>query len=99
MAAKIAGWTAYVAVVAALIFVGWNQPLRYRFMSQAAISAIEQGALSEAQRAAKQATPPPQRSGALIDDPTWKTKLDGAPRDIPSDTPPARATPGPGPAR
>lgn len=73
MVAKIAGWLAYFAVVAALVFVGWNQPLRYRFLSQSAIYAIEHPAM-----------PPPAvtpKPGAWMSDPARTTKLDAGPRD------------------
>ena len=73
MVAKIAGWLAYFTVVSALIFVGWHQPLRFRFLSQAAIYAIEHPA-----------TPPPAvtpKPGAWMSETTRTTKLDGGPRD------------------
>lgn len=34
-------WLAYFAVLALILFVGWKQPLSYRFMSEAEIYAIE----------------------------------------------------------
>ena len=70
MAAKIAGWLAYFAVLAALIFVGWNQPLHYRFISQAAIYAIEHPA-----------TPPPAatpKPGGWLNESTPANKPGGA---------------------
>ena len=43
-------WTIYGAILAVILFVGWKQPLRYRFMSKAEIDAIEHPATP---------TPPP----------------------------------------
>ncbi len=34
-------WTIYFAILAVILFVGWKQPLRYRFMTKAQIDAIE----------------------------------------------------------
>ena len=34
-------WTAYLAILGVILFVGWKEPLRYRFMSRAQIDAIE----------------------------------------------------------
>lgn len=34
-------WTVFALIVAVIIAVGWNQPLRYRFMSAEEIYAIE----------------------------------------------------------
>lgn len=41
MTAKIGAWLVYFAIVATLIFVGWREPLKYRFHSRAAINEIE----------------------------------------------------------
>ena len=71
MAAKIGGWLLYFAIVAALIFVGWHEPLRYRFLSRATINEIEHPATPPP--APKPVTPKP---GAWMSDPT-RTKLDG----------------------
>ena len=74
MAARIAGWLLYFAIVAALVFVGWHEPLRYRFLSRAEIHAIEHPA------------PPPPTPGPVTPKPgAWmdgagRTQLDGAPR-------------------
>lgn len=34
-------WFGYFAIVAGILFVGWNEPIRYRFMSQKEISLEE----------------------------------------------------------
>ena len=65
MAARIGGWLVYFAVVAAVIFIGWRQPLSYRFKSAAEINAVQHPAPSP--------PPPPKPS-------TWapaRTSLDG----------------------
>lgn len=49
-------WTMYGAIIAVILFVGWKQPLRYRFMSKADIDAIEHPATP---------TPPPATPRAL----------------------------------
>lgn len=36
-------WMLYPIAVFAVIWVGWNQPLRYRFMSAQEIAAAERG--------------------------------------------------------
>ena len=71
MAARIGGWLFYFAIVAALIFVGWHEPLSYRFKSRAEIYTIEHPATPVP--APKPATPKP---GAWMNDPA-RTPLDG----------------------
>ena len=34
-------WVIFLAILATILFVGWKQPLRYRFMSKEAIFALE----------------------------------------------------------
>ncbi len=74
MAAKIGGWLLYLAVVAGVIFIGWNEPLRYRFLSRATIDAIE--------NPPPPATPPPDPAkatpppGAWMKDPARTNPLD-----------------------
>ncbi|MEO8352550.1 MAG: hypothetical protein ABI680_12510 [Chthoniobacteraceae bacterium] len=34
-------WVAYFAVVSGVIYLGWREPLRYRFMSRAEINKLE----------------------------------------------------------
>ena len=41
LTAKIAHLLVFLAIVGAILFVGWNQPLRYRFLSQRDIDLIE----------------------------------------------------------
>ncbi len=74
MAAKIGGWLLYLAVVGGLIFVGWNEPLRYRFLSRAAIDAIENPPPPPTPPPdPTKATPPP---GAWMKDPTRTNPLE-----------------------
>ena len=94
VAARIGGWLAYLAVVAALVFVGWNEPLRYRFLSRAEIHAIEHPATPPP--APKPVTPKP---GAWMSEPTRTTKLDGGPRDNQRSMYRPQGTPYPVPAR
>lgn len=76
MAARIGGWMLYFAIVAALIYVGWHEPLNYRFKSRAEIYAIEHPATPTP--APKPVTPKP---GAWMTETARTTKLDGGPRD------------------
>lgn len=73
MAGKVVGWLIYFAVVAVIAFIGWKEPLRYRFLSRAQIFAIEHPALP----------PPPvtPKHGEWMTDAKRSTKLDGGPRD------------------
>ncbi len=34
-------WVIYLAILGTILFIGWKQPLRYRFMSTAEIWAME----------------------------------------------------------
>jgi|KBSMisStandDraft_5_1062788.scaffolds.fasta_scaffold1797949_1 hypothetical protein len=77
-------WLAYFAILGLILFVGWKQPLSYRFMSKAQIYAIEHPAAPPPPKA----TPPPQVVAAAAPTPTpvpwmWdpnrKTQLDRAP--------------------
>ena len=34
-------WIIYLAILGVVLFIGWKQPLRYRFMSKAQIDAVE----------------------------------------------------------
>ena len=78
MAARIGGWVLYFALVAGLIFIGWHEPLRYRFLSRADIYAIEHPAPpSTPTPAPKPVTPKP---GAWMNEPT-RTALDGSGND------------------
>ena len=48
MANQIGGWLLYFAVVAGVIFVGWNQPLHYRFLTPQDIQQLEHPASTPA---------------------------------------------------
>jgi hypothetical protein len=77
MAANIGGWLLYFAIVAALIFVGWNEPLRYRFLTRAEIRNIEHPPPPVTPPPPpRPATPPP---GAWMNDPAHKSPLNLAP--------------------
>ena len=79
MLARMGGWLLYFVIVAAILFVGWNEPLRYRFLSRAAIYAIEHPAPPPTPPPVpKVATPVP---GAWMTENARTTKLDGGPRD------------------
>jgi hypothetical protein len=68
--AEVRGWIAYLIIVVAIVAVGWNEPLRFRFMSKAAIYEEE---------AALVPTPPPRIRQPVA---TWQpigTALDRAP--------------------
>lgn len=67
VAAKISGWLLYFACVAGVIWVGWNEPFKYRFMSRTDISALE------TQVRAVSATPKP---GAWMFSSSGRTLLD-----------------------
>lgn len=63
--AKVIHLCVFLAIVGAILLVGWNQPLCYRFMSQQEIDAIERP------------TPPPKNRSWL---PNRKTNpLDNSP--------------------
>lgn len=85
MLTKIVGWLAYSAVVAGLIFIGWKEPLRYRFLSPGEIAKIE--------HPQPPATPPPEpppatpKPGAWMND-AARTKLDPRPSATPYPSPP-----------
>lgn len=50
----------FLAIVGAILVVGWNEPLRYRFMSEQEIDAVEHPAPPPA-------TPVPERRSWLPD--------------------------------
>ena len=35
---QIIGWTVYCGVIAGILFAGWNEPLRFRFLSSAELA-------------------------------------------------------------
>ena len=64
-------WAIYLAIVGVILFVGWKEPLRYRFMSRAKIDAIEHPATPvPTPRPAKAPPTPP----SLVD-PKWTNPL------------------------
>lgn len=69
MLANLVGWLIYTGALAGLLFLGWNEPLRYRFISRAEIYTLEHPATP----APAPSTPSP---GAWMKAPTRKTKLD-----------------------
>ena len=71
MRASIGGWLLYFAIVATVIFIGWRQPLSYRFKSRAEVHALEHPATP-----APAPTPVPPRPGAWMQEPV-RTPLDG----------------------
>lgn len=75
MGVSPAGWLVYLAVIVAIVFIGWREPLRYRFLSKAEISEIEHPAPPPTPPPAP-ATPPP---GAWMNDPAHKSPLAPAP--------------------
>ena len=79
MAGRIGGWLVYFAVLAGLIFIGWNEPLHYRFLSRADIDKIEHPPPPPTPvPIPKPATPKP---GAWMSDPARTTRLDGGAHD------------------
>jgi len=56
-------WLLFGALAATILFLGWRQPLRYRFMSQAEIYALEHPAT-------------PRPGTPWMWDPARNTKLD-----------------------
>ncbi len=71
-------WLVYVAVIGAMLAIGWKQPLRYRFMSTADIDRIEHPSTP----APTTPTPAERRAAATpvpipwMFDPNRKTTLD-----------------------
>lgn len=81
MAAKAGGWLLYCAFVVAIVFIGWNEPLRYRFLSRAEIDKIEHPTPPPPVVPAASAVPQTPKPGAWMSDPSRNTKLDGGARD------------------
>jgi hypothetical protein len=59
MAPKLGGWILYFAAVAVVLFIGWNEPIRYRFKSPAEIDAIEHPTPPPTPPPVPPPTPPP----------------------------------------
>ena len=62
-------WAIYLAILGVILFVGWKEPLRYRFMSRAKIDAIEHPATPTPRPRKAPPTPP-----SLVD-PKWRNPL------------------------
>jgi hypothetical protein len=79
MIGELLKWVAYCAVVAAVLYVGWREPLRYRFMSEAEITA-ERRILAPTPAP----TPPPRSAtrqglqGTALDRAPWVRSKDGS---------------------
>jgi hypothetical protein len=56
-------WITYVVLVTAVLVIGWNQPLRYRFMSKQEVAAMY-------------ASTPPPPPGAWMWEANRSSKLD-----------------------
>jgi hypothetical protein len=79
-------WLLYFAAVAGVLYLGWNEPLRYRFMSRAEIDETEHPVFVEP-------TPIPKKAGHWMWDGNPRTSLDIQPykrlrnRQSPGSTP------------
>ncbi|MCE9610288.1 MAG: hypothetical protein K8R23_08860 [Chthoniobacter sp.] len=74
MHANAGGWVLYVVALAAVIFLGWREPLKYRFMSRAEIEKIEHPAPPPTP---PPVTPPPTPvPGAWMKNAVPRTSLD-----------------------
>lgn len=61
---------ALLGVLAIVILLGWNEPLKYRFMSRAEIYALENPV---------RPVPAPQANGSWMTNPGRRTQLDRGP--------------------
>ena len=66
-------WTIYLAVLGVVLFVGWKEPLRYRFMSRAQIDAIEHPATPLPAATPRQFKAPPTPPSRV--DPNYRNPL------------------------
>ena len=71
MVGSILCWLAYCAAVIGVIWVGWNEPIKYRFMSREDIDLLEHPP-----------GPPPAPVTPWMWDPNRKTGLDSQPTNI-----------------
>jgi hypothetical protein len=82
VAAKVAHLLGFLAIVGIILFIGWNQPLRYRFLSQRDIDLIEHPPAPPTPRPVvrtnQPATPNPERP-SWIWDRAKENPLDGRP--------------------
>ncbi len=73
--AALAQVLGFFAVCGAILFIGWNEPLKYRFMSEADIHAIEHPATPEPAVTPQPATP----AGAWMHERRPGSRLDSGP--------------------
>jgi hypothetical protein len=66
MAAEIRGWLFYVAIVVVIMMIGWDEPLRYRFMSRASIAEEEAALFPTPAPRVVQEPPPWQPVGSRL---------------------------------
>lgn len=72
-----AKWLVYLLIVAAIVFIGWKQPLRYRFMSKAEIDLLENPAQVTPRSSTPIAhAPPASPTPNWMWDPNRRTPLD-----------------------
>jgi len=69
---KIGGWFLYFAGLAAILFIGWNEPLHYRFLTPQDIQKLEHPV---SEQPVESGTPTPTQS-KMIGNPVWRTSLD-----------------------
>ena len=67
-------WTIYLAILGVVLFVGWKEPLRYRFMSRAQIDAIEHPATPAPPPSTPRQPKAPPTPPSLVD-PKWRNPL------------------------
>ena len=73
-------WLGYFLLISVVVFVGWKEPLRYRFMSKQEIEAYEHPAIATpTPRPLAKAPPPRTPAPNWMFDPDRRTKLDEGP--------------------
>ncbi len=78
-------WLVYLAAVAGVLYLGWNEPLRYRFMSRAEIDEIEHPKVE----VEATPTPVPVKPGKWM----WESNS-GTGLDRPGQNPPSKSRSG-----
>lgn len=77
MDVNASGWALYVVTLAGVVFLGWREPLKYRFLSREEIDKIEHPPPPPTPPPTPPTTPPPTPvPGAWMKDPKRKTLLD-----------------------